>query len=778
MDLRLKGFKSISWLFFSGFFLFALLLGGAFHYAYQEGFYNTEKIAFISKADTKVKEYMVKLQEDRSLFDGKGIHYEALLSLASSLNQDLIIMEDFFTHDFSNLKNQNSSLLSELKVGKSATRLEDVFSIFHKKIGDFLTFVQVNNWRTLTRITQRIEARLNGRHALSSERTYFMVRSIAQDVELMRRVTQGSVLTDENKNDILARLDKINPEVELLTKGSTLERSITEKLLLWRKQVLDDLAQIAPELSLLQGEISTKGSFFFKGMIALSLASFLLGLMGFVFFRKKVQRFSSELERSFVNIIKGGVLTPSLQDGYLQNFSPWFAHELKKLNAYVQKRTGIGDVLSDSFPFPVLFINNNLKAEWCNQAFVEDWKISAADIEESSLTWDTISAMTNLNEVNPVQDAIISRVSGLFEIKVWPAQNEAARSYELYSIPVEMSGCTKAMLIFYPLEAFENAMDSMKISIVSPLKNAIQNVIDESPSQEFWSEEQLERFEEEGIHEIVAMLGELKNQYLSQKNDAELFIESLELKNQKEERKVAELQFLLQESKEQLKSLMKRLQNIGSSLEDFLSLEQIGKAKALEVHGKFSHVADSFNHLLTINNDYKQALHASQKSIPEINLFKEEVKKNLEEMKNIEKGMGAQFDELRPYRLLVADEKREEFDHRILEFSSEVKRMRSSLSILGDMMRKLDVILSKSQLQVQEQCKEQSTERQSVELAVLNSAEGIKLFSQKLGQELQEMSKEQKQSEEELLSLFQDLCTGVKVFNKKVFVESSENTLQ
>src|SRR5690606_3749063 len=92
------------------------------------------------------------------------------------------------------IQETKKSILSLISYPKT----EKVFSVFNDKLDKFSKFVVANNWRTLSRVSERLLNLTQGRIQKNKLKT--IVSDIEKDLSYMEKVTENSILSRADKS--------------------------------------------------------------------------------------------------------------------------------------------------------------------------------------------------------------------------------------------------------------------------------------------------------------------------------------------------------------------------------------------------------------------------------------------------------------------------------------------------------------------------------------------------------------------------------------------------
>lgn len=449
---------------------------GLYHF-WHRGPNNIENITSVFEANLKLEEMRERgsLTQLRSLVINDRVR-EAV-GVIEGLEQEIKLLgtvapvpaQGIVLEDVQKSKRDLSALLS-------FPELSTVMLVFNNKINNFESYVSSNNWNTLTRTSRRVQSRVTPERLRSSDfytldRLLDITSSFERDFELMRNVTTNSVLSNENKNNILTQLDTFRPELDMLRKYVDQLKVFKADFSRFETSYQAWLTQIEPAIALRRIEFEQSSQtilFAFLGTIAFVFFALIGGYLVYSFSQRKTHK---KIENLISATIKERLLPIEVNGSGL--FSKDFDLELAKYREYVHKRMSFGTIFQEAMPFSSILLDSNLNVVWANSLFFEHWDMTKSEIEDGSTTWDYLQQFTNLGEDDPVLQALNQSLAGIYHIQVRRQANQASQPYEMYVSPVEYAGQKRIMIIFYPLSSMEQTLADQTKSLVGPVLRSL-----------------------------------------------------------------------------------------------------------------------------------------------------------------------------------------------------------------------------------------------------------------------------------------------------------------
>lgn len=501
------------------------------YYYWSKGTANVENMALIFDSTReieelekmngvdRVKDYVQndKLREAITTFDA---YVEKVKSLNSTQSSDEFeVLNDSL--------NETKNTLSKLLAHTSKTTLIEVL---RAKTIAFENFVVHNNWRTLSRVAEKVNAKISA-GAISSPGffTYSKMRalhsSLVADIKYMENVTTSSVLSQEDKNLIVLRLNTLNTELDMLKESldtmsgfSVLMNKVEKNYDAW-------LVKVKPSLTAQKVSLIKNSQTILYGMLGFFGVVIALFAVGYVVYAKMLKAQAEEVEGLINETIKDGLIP--LNSNLAGKWSVDFKDQLEKYREYVHKRMSFGSIFQDAMPFSSILLDSNLNLVWANALFYEHWSLEDTMKANNSLTWDSLQRYTNLGENDPVVEAMRENIAGIYQIQVKTKSSEEAAPFEMYVSPVEYAGQKRIMVIFYPLRSLEETLGNQMKSLVSPVSKTLDAVVDSKFSGEYKERLQAD-FEAAGIDHIYKKFDKLNDYFINQRNGLMKEIEEIE----------------------------------------------------------------------------------------------------------------------------------------------------------------------------------------------------------------------------------------------------------
>lgn len=397
------------------------------------------------------------------------------------------------------LKTASANLISFSKTQK-------VLSVFNGKLDKFNTFVDEKQWRTLTRMSQRILVKTNG--YINPKKIAKLIKFVSSDFKTMEKITENSVLAQKDKAEIFSRISNLKTEIKMLKKYDeerkffkTIHQDTQVSLQKW-------ISEVSPELTLQKIQIEQIGRFYTMGLLAILVLVSSVFFCGFLYNKWAMKKNLNEIEETVENLITDGLMQQN--EKAAEMFGKKFQHFSKNISDHINKRMSFGSIFQESLPLSSILLDKNLKVIWANKHFCVDWEISEDEISREYMSWDFLNKLTNLGDNDPVLEALKHGVAGIYQVKVKANESSYTKPYEMFVSPVEYNGETRIQLFFYDLTNIEQTITDQSKGILSPISTSLSQLM----SGNFNSNDKLaNEFEIAGISYMLETFSDISKRY-------------------------------------------------------------------------------------------------------------------------------------------------------------------------------------------------------------------------------------------------------------------------
>lgn len=463
---------------FSFILIMASILGAIFYF-WKLGFIDGSRGKELHKASFTYE----TLQEDHLIKNLKTLikaqNYKVAIETIELYEKQSQYINSILVHDsyqknvkeVGRLKEAIAKLISTPKTAK-------VINVFENKIQKFNDYVKKNKWRTLTRMSERVIALTSG--ASSGQGLSSIVSKTMSNFNEMERITENSILSRKDKSEIKSRIVSLKIEMKMLENYLSLRGGLNQQIDSFKKSQNKWFEKIGPELSMQKLQVERMGRYYLMGMLGALMLTTFFYLIGLIVSKRVNRTSQSRLEDMIEDLMNDKVLNQNLYSQEDETVTNEFKAYIAQTADYVNKRMSFGTIFQEALPFSSIMLDKNLKVDWANKQFSEDWKISQEEITKDYMSWDYLNKLTNIGYDDPVLEALKHNVAGIYQIQIRPDQNSEVKPYEMFVSPVRYNNEKKIMLFFYPLISIEQTIRDQAKSILNPIEKTIIHLKDRS----------------------------------------------------------------------------------------------------------------------------------------------------------------------------------------------------------------------------------------------------------------------------------------------------------
>ncbi len=578
----------------------------------------------------------------------------------------------------------------------SMPEIRSMFIVLNNKINAFYSFVYKNNWKTLTRMSRRIKAkmtpaRISGFNTFKLSRLRNNFNSIEKDIKVMEQVTISSILNDNDKNEIIKKIKAFQTEVAMIREYLSSARGIGNNYMTWKESFSLWLKEVSPAIVLEKLNIQNRSlKIFWSLCIGLLVNLLFLFALRYLYIRNSKgnrQRF----EKMATDLIKQDLIP--VKSNKEMPFSESFNNEFDKLRQYVHKRMSFGSIFQEAVPFSSLLLDSNLNLVWANPLFYEHWKLKGRE-GDHSISWDYLQQFTNLGEDDPVMMALKEGIAGIYQIQV-RYEGEDAFPFEMYVSPVEYAEQSRIMVFFYPLRSLEETISNQTRSIIGPISRTLKALSANQVDAEFLSKIEKD-FDIAGITEVLEQFKDFYSYVEKQKMQLMNDVDSLE----------GILMDEIKNNDDGCRAMSDQVQ-LAKTIENHFAATRNSLIKGFEVrYGLEDMMNECLDHLSQIIHTEESILISCEKNADTIH----DGAKAFQNVTAIRENFKTFKGQIEDTRIKIAQAleqsiiflKRENINERaergLGKIKTEIKNLENELHQLGKLSRNLDVGLSKVQL--------------------------------------------------------------------------------
>ena len=599
-------------------------------------------------------------------------------------------------------ENLNSSKKS-LNALLSYPELTNIITVLSNKVTNFENFVVQNSWRTLTRVSRRINAKVKPSRTRSPgfftyKKLRSLWKSVREDIVLMEKVTESSVLSREDKNLILTKAKTLKTEIGMLGKYLKEYSNFRKDFNKTDKTFQSWFKEIEPEISLKKIQFERNSQNMLFSLIGVVALMFAFAAFGFFLYRMNERKNKDEVEKLIVGAIKDGILPT--ETNYEQSLSPRTREEFDKYREYIHKRMSFGSIFQDAMPFSSLLLDSNLNMVWANGLFYDHWSLDEYKNSEENITWDFLQRFTNLGENDPVLSAVKDDVAGIYNIQVKTKKDDESLPFEMYVSPVLYANQRRIMISFYPLRSIEETLSNQSKSLVGPVARTLDALTTGNFNNEF-KEKVKKDFDIAGIDEVWSKFNTYNEFVNTQKNGLLTEIERLENDLYDQFKLVDDVQTVLTEKEALQKVAMNKFSDAKNGIISIVELrnemETLFQNTVVSSKGLFRDEVS----LLAQSQKLTDILGENQKALENVDGVRKEYKKLKGQVDQFKGRMLQLLDQSLIFQ--KNDSNNYKIEQSLTKIKMEVKSFEKVLTSFSKISTALDVNLSKVSL-IMQQC--------------------------------------------------------------------------
>lgn len=489
-------FSKLTKVYQFGFILLICVTLGTVFYFWKMGFIDGSKIQNLHKASFVIETYSKKNSlKDIQDFAKNETPKKSIDRMSKILKEFKTVDATLSIEEFDDVKENIKELTGEANKLIKFTNSGKVILVFRDKLNKFHRFVKGNNWRTLTRMSERIHMNVSGH--VNKDALGKLSFKVLRDFDSMIKITENSVLSRADKSQVVSRINNLKTEMQMLERYAQARASFNKRFNRLESAVELWVNKVSPEVTMGKLENQELGKFYIFAMLGIVALISVLFFISFGFNSWYLKRAKRQLEQKIENYLSDGIIgcDPSLyEEGSIE-----FREFSQNMSSYIAKRMSFGSMFQESLPFASILLDQNLKVVWANTQFCSDWEISSDEIKKEYMSWDYLNKLTNIGTDDPVMEALKNNIAGIYQIQMKSNENADARPYEMFVAPINDNGETRIMLYFYDLTNLQETIKDQSKSILNPVKKSVDHII----AGDFVASEQMEyEFKIAGIEDV------------------------------------------------------------------------------------------------------------------------------------------------------------------------------------------------------------------------------------------------------------------------------------
>lgn len=676
------------------FLMMMATLGGMFYF-WKLGFIDGTRSENLHQASFIVERF----QNEKPLKEIKSLAFsentKQAIEKLEALEVEIEKINQISTYkDYDNLKESLQKTKTSVASLISYPKTTKVIVVFNDKMEKFHEFVSQNNWRTLTRVAERVLTLSQG--YVNKSKLESFIQDVDKDLSYMDKVTENSILSRADKSEISSRIQNLSVETKMLLEYVQKRKAFYKVLNTLDEEYSNWMEEVSPELALQKLDAAQIGKAYVLVLLGLFGLSSILFVMSFIVNRMFTKKAQNSLEKEIEEYVTANLMIENNSD--LNQYSEKFNDFTLQTSKYLNKRMSFGTIFQEALPLGSILLDKNLKVIWANKFFCDEWEVEEDEINKGFVSWDYLCQMTNLGNNDPVLEALKFNVAGIFQIQVKTEGRKEAMPFEMFVSPVKNQRENKVMLFFYPLVSLQQTISDQARSIVSPIFKTLDLMLKNQFNDDVKNDLRRD-FEIGGVLDILNSLTDLDYNI---KRDREVLLDEIEnnyaqiegLQENLEKMKMAQVEFeannrSIVRDLSQIKELIIELSSAGKGFE---SLQRDLVQLYDETVEKYQACFQKNMGLVHLSQDISQAL-------PHFEAIKEDFKILKSEVSESRGKLSQSLVQLVHLKKKLEDnELKEKFSHYLIRINEDFKNLDVATTAMDKKLLNLEVILSKAQM--------------------------------------------------------------------------------
>jgi hypothetical protein len=685
--------------------LAAVMIGGGYYF-WQSGPLNISRVEKILDSNKKLEEI--------NNVDTLGLTLKALddgdprlaYSLINQFEQEVGLFDqiDISAKEYKNIiqvlalaKNKMGEMLNSPETGQ-------IIQVMAKKTENFKAYVEQNDWKTLSRLANRLQLEIpQSAKRPSLEKMMAFNEMFTKICDQMEGIVKSSALEPKNKQDIGERINQLRVEPTMISNLYALVktnkdhiRKLQELSRVWREQ-------FAPEVTYQRDQLKEEGRalvLLFFGVSLILVCSLFVAHFLFKIVQKQAR---NHFEYHFLTYLKESLLGAQNQKSELigKGHGEDFLQKFKGFKDYIHKRMGLGLIFQETLPFPSIILDEHLQVVWGNGLFYKNFRFEDYKKEKSYLHWEQVHRYTNLGDEDPLLLAVHQQISGIYQIQFRPSGEELALPYEMYVSPIETHQGKRIFITFYPLRSLEQTLVHQAKSMIGPVMKSIQAMSEKRFNKSFV--ERIEKdFDIAGISEVLQKLSDFNEKNALQQNGLMREIERLEARFFDHMKMSEDVSLSIREEVSQFQKINHELMDLKNIVVAMID----ARGDVESSFNRLSHLSKGnikdAGLILEQARGIKQIFDENLSSFKTVNELRKDFKKLREKIEDSRVVLNQSIDQGGMTVRSIKDPQRNGTDERINKMLSSIKENHKNFDgvilELSRMFTKLDVSLSKIDL--------------------------------------------------------------------------------
>lgn len=515
--------------------------------------------------------------------------------------------------NFKKFINQNSSFSDP----------DEALKVLRSKINALESVAKTNNFKTIQSTAEMMQKRAEAMNP-TTPNGMAQLSYIESDVRKLEKIVANSSLTDGEKNGLGNRFSGMMTEIEMLKNIFQQSRDLKVHAEQGTVAVTDWVKSLSGKVKDTSAIKEEKQQQLILMMVAFVGFISIGWVMAAYLFRWQKQKVSADLEEELKGLIKKGLMED--QRFMFENYSPKTQEELVTLMDQLKVKLSLGGLLHEGLPFAGFMVDKHFKVRWWNQLFCDQLFLSDEEIASDTFNWDYIRDYLNITEGDPVYEALVNKIAGIYPVKIKSDELSPALPYEMYVSPISANREDRVMIFFYPLMSMKESIDQQVEQLKKPMVQLL----------EAWDKDKLTEDEKSSLakdfkhideEEIYSKLINIYDRTQADRKDLLNSILDLEKENVDYYQAIKDMKSINDKRKEELKKEMRIVSDMRTTLletveksDQLMNINKVvlgqndelkGQAQQIQmktqgVLKKHKETTEIINQLDGIKNDYKK----------------------------------------------------------------------------------------------------------------------------------------------------------------------------
>jgi hypothetical protein len=475
-----------------------------------------------------------------------------------------------------------SQLRSTLSKLENSTQPSSLISSVQLNMNQYMQFVKAEKYPRLIKISQQL---INLNQKMDADNENLLQRQSNESlrmIEEMGAIVRKSSLNQQQRQAVQAKLDAISTEIEMLKQIAQNNVSVKREMDKYQQTLLAQFKN-TPTLQPSQIQSSDKNltnkNLFVLACLAMSLLT--VGIMWLTHFLQKrlLQENQNYTESSILEQLErvSAQRELTLTADYV---SPRFISQFQSHNDYINRRMSYGSLFQNSLPYPSVCLNSQLKVNWCNSSFISEFGIEDYRNQLENLSWDYLRKLTNINDCEPVLQAMQNERDEVLDIRVKKPNASKSRPFLMHVRPANYHKEKYIMLYFMPMDFVENSIEKQSKAVMQPILETFKMLNEERDDLEQWNNIK-EAFQKSNAGNIYQKIEEYRSHISQRLNQMQLDLQNIKNANTnfKQQENLYRLKFT------QVESYLEKGSNAFRQIKsDFVSFAEIIARQTDQMH--------------------------------------------------------------------------------------------------------------------------------------------------------------------------------------------------